>query len=714
MIPNYTKAINTLTRHHRLKHHFLNSENNDIQQPPPKPPPPFKRKSIWQPPLAHPDTEQYLQTLPQNLDQIIKHKFQCNLTKQEWNTLKELAHNTDIIIKSADKGSGIVIEDTQQYITNGRKHLANTDIYTEVDKDPTHQIVEAINTYAKYLHGKGLIDSHIKDYLHAQAPDIRTQQLYFLKKIHKSPPQIRPIVSGTQGPTEHISALLDYYMQPLMHSIDSYIKDSTDLIRTLEQLKLPNNCFLCTIDVTALYTNIPQDEGITACMNMMYPDDDFNDDIPFPKQVAYKLMHTILDKNFFEFAGKIYKQIHGTAMGTKMAPAFANMFMHKLETTFLNKQTIKPTLWIRYIDDIFCIWTDTLDTLKQFLTNLNEEHSTIKFTHEISTSTIDILDLTVHKGPRFNKHNILDIKPHHKTTNKFQYLHHASSHPKSTHRGLITGEATRLLRASTNESTYNHQTQDLTQHLLARNYPHKFITNALTKVPYSRRQEVLTPKPATLIYTDQPPPFIIPYSPIIPHTNLKQALDPPSPNTPLPRITYTKNKSIANYVVRARLKNTPTPPRSDTKIIISHRPIFRSSSTPCSTPMCHCCAHMSKRQLIHDTAHKAYKLPAPTNCNSTTLIYALECTACTSKNIYIGQTRRTIKERINGHRASHTLPSLKNRPLYKHLTQSSHTFKDIRASILEMTTVDKLLERELHWINTLNTRHPHGFNSTYD
>jgi hypothetical protein len=65
-----------------------------------------------------------------------------------------------------------------------------------------------------------------------------------------------------------------------MHSIGSYIKDSTDLTRILEQLTLPSNCFLRTIAVTALYTNIPQDE---ACMNMMYPDDDFNVDIPFPK-----------------------------------------------------------------------------------------------------------------------------------------------------------------------------------------------------------------------------------------------------------------------------------------------------------------------------------------------------------------------------------------------------------------------------------------------
>ena len=48
-------------------------------------------------------------------------------------------------------------------------------------------------------------------------------------------------------------------------------------------------------------------------------------------------------------------QIHGTAMGTKMAVAFANIFMAKVETEILNQSASNPLVWKRFIDDIFSL-----------------------------------------------------------------------------------------------------------------------------------------------------------------------------------------------------------------------------------------------------------------------------------------------------------------------------------------------------------------------
>ena len=46
-------------------------------------------------------------------------------------------------------------------------------------------------------------------------------------------------------------------------------------------------------------------------------------------------------------------------MGTKMAPAYANIFMGTLESRILSETNPSPTHWKRYIDDIFLVWTDT-------------------------------------------------------------------------------------------------------------------------------------------------------------------------------------------------------------------------------------------------------------------------------------------------------------------------------------------------------------------
>ena len=84
---------------------------------------------------------------------------------------------------------------------------------------------------------------------------VRTQEMYFLKKIHKNPPTARPIVSGCGGPTERISAYLDHWLQPLAKSLPSFIKETKEFIKYIESTKLPKDCILCTLDVSSLHVH---------------------------------------------------------------------------------------------------------------------------------------------------------------------------------------------------------------------------------------------------------------------------------------------------------------------------------------------------------------------------------------------------------------------------------------------------------------------------
>ena len=49
-------------------------------------------------------------------------------------------------------------------------------------------------------------------------------------------------------------------------------------------------------------------------------------------------------------------QTHGTAMGTKMAVSFANIFMADIETKLIQQSETKPREWKRYILDSFTLW----------------------------------------------------------------------------------------------------------------------------------------------------------------------------------------------------------------------------------------------------------------------------------------------------------------------------------------------------------------------
>ena len=60
-----------------------------------------------------------------------------NLNKEEYQSIKSLKNNPDIIIKPADKGSAIVILDKDNYIAEGERQLHDEQFYEETNTDLT-------------------------------------------------------------------------------------------------------------------------------------------------------------------------------------------------------------------------------------------------------------------------------------------------------------------------------------------------------------------------------------------------------------------------------------------------------------------------------------------------------------------------------------------------------------------------------------------------
>ena len=77
-----------------------------------------------------------------------------------------------------------------------------------------------------------------------------------------------------------------------------------------------------------------------------------------------------------------------------MAPSYANLFLVYFEANALENAPFKPHTWLRYIDDIFMIWTEGLDNLKIFIDYLNNIHSTIKFTSSYPSTNIPFFDVS--------------------------------------------------------------------------------------------------------------------------------------------------------------------------------------------------------------------------------------------------------------------------------------------------------------------------------
>ena len=54
-------------------------------------------------------------------------------------------------------------------------------------------------------------------------------------------------------------------------------------------------------------------------------------------------------------------------------------------------------MWLRYLDEIFCIWTQSSQNLNELFNCINSLHPTIKFAMDYSTTEINFLGATVTK-----------------------------------------------------------------------------------------------------------------------------------------------------------------------------------------------------------------------------------------------------------------------------------------------------------------------------
>ena len=53
----------------------------------------------------------------------------------------------------------------------------------------------------------------------------------------------------------------------------------------------------------------------------------------------------VLTMNNFSFNNEDYLQKHGTAMGTRMTPSYANLFMGKFEQQAIDNSLLKPFIF---------------------------------------------------------------------------------------------------------------------------------------------------------------------------------------------------------------------------------------------------------------------------------------------------------------------------------------------------------------------------------
>lgn len=651
------RDLDNFARNLRLREYFLDntSSSNTSQQ---------RATSDWTPKANRDDClDLYIAAVQKDIMREYRRQAgrRDNLTKSERASLKTLSNRTDITIKPADKGGAIVILSTSEYIREGNRQLNDSKFYEPLADDPTVHHTQIVTSVLKDLLDEGRITANEHKLMKPVQPS--PGRFYMLPKIHKPGNPGRPIISGIGTVTEPISGYVDSLIKHIPTILDSYIKDTTHFLREISNLCIPKESYLVTLDVSSLYTNIPHDDGILSLIDMyeLHKQPDTPDG-----HVVATLARLVLELNTFEFNNKYFRQVSGTAMGTKMAPNYANIFMGKLESQFLSECPVKPLIYKRFIDDIFIVWSHTEEELVDFIGRYNAAHPSIRFTHSYSQTEINFLDVNVKIDE-----SKLATSLYRKPTDRQQYLHYQSDHPHHCKNSIPYSQAHRFKRICSKETDFDASSQNLKSVLEKQKYPPRIIDDAIRKAKQLNRADLISPRPTQS--DTQRTNLCLTYSINHPNVNnvlrrhyniLEQSERLKRAFPSAPGVVHRRSRNLKDALVNSRINSSPPP----------------NECRPCRHPGCLICKQMQHTSTASSTHSQfSIKIKGNLTCASSNVIYLFECTVC--KMQYIGQTRTAFRLRFNNHK-SHAinLPAL---PLSKHLALPKHSFDKLSVTLLE-------------------------------
>lgn len=183
-----------------------------------------------------------------------------NLSKKERDSLRNLKSRSDLIVKQADKGGGLVLLNKVDYESEIFKQLGDTTAYSKLSTVATTRFSNVLRTIFHEGLAMEYITKDLKNFMLNEFP--RTPVFYALPKIHKPgfPPSGRLIVAVQQSLHEPVSRYIDSILQPFVRQTRSFLLDTTVFITKIEGVSIPPASLILSFDVVSLYTNIPHEE----------------------------------------------------------------------------------------------------------------------------------------------------------------------------------------------------------------------------------------------------------------------------------------------------------------------------------------------------------------------------------------------------------------------------------------------------------------------
>lgn len=413
-------------------------------------------------------------------------RFSGNVSSSSLSFIRSLVRSANVIIKPADKNLGLTVIGKDWYFNEAHRQLTDNSTYQRVTSFPLNDILFQLQSILRTHR----CNNSVSKYCHSFSSN-DPGKFYLLPKLHKTPTVGRPIVSSCGYVTAPTSRLLSFLFESMIPPI--VLKDTNSLMRSLllwdpaialSQVEKfssllgddtnSQHFWLFSADVEALYPNMTSDHATLMSSKIIMQNSFTVDGIELSASLVNSLFRWVLDCNFLQFDGTFFKQIKGTAMGTSMAPHYANIVVGSILLKSLNRPFAPenlskfglPFFLCSYIDDIFGITYGSKSQIESRIKFLRDALG-INLSHNIGTS-VEFLDVSVSIDP---KTGILKWSTHQKVLNAYLYLPPSSNHPRHQCLSYITGELLRYSRRSSSADSYITTAKALYARLEARGFP---------------------------------------------------------------------------------------------------------------------------------------------------------------------------------------------------------------------------------------------------
>jgi hypothetical protein len=407
--------------------------------------------------------------------------------------LKTKFEDTQKVIRKTDKSKVFHLGKSDDYKVKAQTYMTKTKAYQDLGTiNRLESLVERTNIFLVGLWVNKYITQRQYEKLKVNKEDAELAHLYFLPKAHKPRTPLRPIMAGLKSPTIGISKWLDGLLRPLFDRLacDTTIPNGFQLIKQVERWSAtyltPATSFI-TMDVTDLYTMIPQEGGVTAIKRLIEASGLKQID-GIKKEICLALTRFVITNNYFYFDGLYYKQIRGGAMGSPLTLTIANAYMFFVERPISKWANRTCSLYYRDIDDLFIMSNVHADILKGFMHFWNKLDVNIELSESIG-HTAEYLDVKLE-----NRGGVLRLEVFHKPSYEPYYLPFTSIHAQHIKKNIPFEALVRAVRYSSTYSAFKREEVHICMALLLNKYPLHFILKQFERVPRTFHCPVPTEK----------------------------------------------------------------------------------------------------------------------------------------------------------------------------------------------------------------------------